>query len=447
MEVHISASLKMEKRLNVATSIGGCTLGVLSGETDAQFPYADENGTVIVATGDQIDAWKTRFNNARENSRNVEDENTTYHLNARFLSRKCWGTKTSYILDDDAHYRNPRSEWLHMDANVSPICEGGKIIEVVVENNGSNYYASQLHVEGSGTGVDAIPVFDEHGLNTSVIFDDPKLKNLELDQINRPKGAGQNFQERPWAWDETENRLYLLERPGNIDATFPNDPKVGYPERLTVVVRHSQDDGTLRSTTWNFGTPVLADYLGDRILSVEVTEPGFYSSTRDLSDVTIDFNGSVAIDQDFNGSGDFVAAEVSGLATSVLTRFVLDDNATFEDNSTGTKIERGLFDESPEAFFLDGRNLVNGRGNILQNFVYDTESESNFIRLNNVVSYDPDSKKSFIELYVDDRFPTQFYYGSSVIDGNNTQTVPALGNRILVSETCARWELGQLMSL
>ena len=404
------------------------------GETDAQFPYADENGTVIVATGDQIDAWKTRFNNARENSRNVEDENTTYHLNARFLSRKCWGTKTSYILDDDAHYRNPRSEWLHMDANVSAICEGGKIIEVVVENNGSNYYASQLYVEGSGTGVDAIPVFDEYGLNTSVIFDDPKLKNLELDQINRPKGAGQGFQERPWAWDETENRLYLLERPGNIDATFPNDPKVGYPERLTVVVRHSQDDGTLRSTTWNFGTPVLADYLGDRILSVEVTEPGFYSSTRDLSDVTIDFNGSVAIDQDFNGSGDFVAAEVSGLATSVLTRFVLDDNATFEDNSTGTKIERGLFDESPEAFFLDGRNLVNGRGNILQNFVYDTETRSNFIRLNDVVSYDADSKKSFIELYVDDRFPTQFYYGSSVIDGNNTQTVPALGNRILVSE-------------
>ena len=106
-----------------------------------------------------------------------------------------------------------------------------------------------------------------------------------------------------------------------------------------------------------------------------------------------------------------------------------------EDNSTGTSIERGLFDETPDAFFLDGRNLQNGRfSGILQTFDYDTESKSSFIRLNDVVSYNADSKKSFIELYVDDRFPTQFYYGTSVIDGNNTQTVPALGNRILVSE-------------
>ena len=98
---------------------------------------------------------------------------------------------------------------------------GGKIIEVVVESNGSNYYASQLHVEGSGTGVDAIPVFDEHGLNTSVIFDDPKLKNLELDKIGRPAGAGQGFQERPWTWDETANLKYVKTRPGVLTAVFP----------------------------------------------------------------------------------------------------------------------------------------------------------------------------------------------------------------------------------
>ena len=191
-----------------------------------------------------------------------------------------------------------------------------------------------------------------------------------------------------------------------------------------MIVRHSQDDGTLRSTTWNFGAPVLADYLGDRILSVEVTDPGFYSSDRNaslFSDVTIDFNGSVAIDQDFNGSGDFVAAELTGFTANVLSRFVLDDNATFEDNSTGTSIERGLFDETPDAFFLDGRNLRNGRSSgFLQTFDYDEETKSSFIRLNDVVSYNADSKKSFIELYVDDRFPTQFYYGTSIIDLNAT---------------------------
>ena len=63
------------------------------GETDTQFPYQDENGTIVLATGDQVEAWKKRFNALKENSLNKEDENTTYHLNARFLSRKCWAQK------------------------------------------------------------------------------------------------------------------------------------------------------------------------------------------------------------------------------------------------------------------------------------------------------------------------------------------------------------------
>ena len=83
----------------------------------------------------------------------------------------------------------------YMDASLSVISKNGQIIEIVVEGNGSNYYASQIYVEGSGTEVVAFPVFDEYGLNTSVIFDDLKLKNLEQDKIPRPSGAGQGFQE------------------------------------------------------------------------------------------------------------------------------------------------------------------------------------------------------------------------------------------------------------
>ena len=112
----------------------------------------------------------------------------------------------------------------------------------------------------------------------------------------------------------------------------------------------------------------------------------------------------MALDQDFNGTSDFIAAVVTGLSTSRMTRLVLDDNASYEDNSSGTVIERGLFDERPSAQFLDGRNLSN-----LTNFGYDFETPSDYIRLNNVVDYDPDPKKSFIELYIDDRFPAQLY--------------------------------------
>ncbi|MEK9773869.1 MAG: hypothetical protein VW576_09930, partial [Opitutae bacterium] len=350
---------------------------------------------------------------------------TETHLDVGFLVRKCWGTKSSYILHDDAIYRNPRSDWIHMDANLSVICKNGRIIEIVVEDNGSNYYASQIYVEGSGSGVDAFPVFDEYGLNTSVILDDPKLKNLEIDQINRPKGAGQGFQERPWTWDQTNDALY------------------GYPERLQVIARHPEEDGTIQGD-WNFGTPILEDHLGDRILSVEVIEPGLYSSGRstpELSDITIEFNSSLTIDNDFNGSADFVEAKVKGFSTSVLSKFVLGDTATYDDNSTGTVIERGLFDERPDAIFLDGRNLFL---NSILDFGYEEENKSTYIRLNDVVDYDADSKKSYIELYIDDRFPTQLFYGNGVTRPQS-QVVPKLGNRILVSEPvpASSWALDE----
>ena len=394
------------------------------GETDAQFPYQDENGTLITPTGDQITGWRIRHDASHKDCSLTENP---AHLDTLFLARKCWGTKVSYQLHDNAYYRNPYSDWLPMDANLSVICENGKILEIVVEDNGSNYYASQIYVEGSGTGVDAFPVFDEYGLNTSVILDDPKLKNLELDKIYRPKGAGQGFQERSWAWDETGNSLFTVTRDGDPE-TFPNDPLSGDPqERVRVVVRHSEDTPNLNSI-WHLGTPILADHQGDRIFSVEVTEPGLYSATRDLSGVSIEFNGSVALDQDFNGTSDFIAAVVTGLSTSRMTRLVLDDNASYEDNSSGTVIERGLFDERPSAQFLDGRNLSN-----LTNFGYDFETPSDYIRLNNVVDYDPDPKKSFIELYIDDRFPAQLFYGNGVTT-TTSQTVPAFGNRILISD-------------
>ena len=271
--------------------------------------------------------------------------------------------------------------------------------------------------------MDAFPVFDEYGLNTSVIFDDPNLKNLELDQIERPKGAGQGFQERPWAWDEKVNSLYVSGRPGNVDGTFPNDPSVGYPERIKAIVRHSQDGGdNVKKHMWELGAPKVADYQGDRILSVEVIDPGLYASDRNDSGVFIEFNESVVQDHDSNGTPDFMAAQVTGLHTSALTKFILDDDAVYEDSN----ITRGLFDECPHAYFLDGRNL-----NRIVQFDYEEEEKFDGIRLNNVVRYDTDPKKSFIELYIDDRFPGQIYYGNGI---NSTGTHPALGNRILISE-------------
>ena len=90
---------------------------------------------------------------------------------------------------------NPsREDWLGMDANLSVIAKAGEFGKFKWTTTVQNYYASTLYVEGSGSGVEAIFVFDEYGLNTEIIFDDPKLKNLEFDHILCPKG-GQAFGE------------------------------------------------------------------------------------------------------------------------------------------------------------------------------------------------------------------------------------------------------------
>ena len=400
------------------------------GETDELFKYEDENGTLIIPTADQVTDWQKRHNDLREHLHCTENET---HLNASFLVRKCWGTKFNYILYNDAYYRNPREDWLGMDANLSVIAKAGKIREIQVDDNGSNYYASTLYVEGSGSGVEAIFVFDEYGLNTEIIFDDPKLKNLEFDHIPRPKGAGQGFQERPWSWDETPN--LALGPTGAINAAYTNIPSSLYPETLSVSVDYS--DAT---HVWFPGRPVLADTLGDRVSSIEVTEHGLYNSSRDLSAVTIEFNNSVVQDIDGNGSIDFIEASALGFGASRLTNFVLDDNATYENNSSGSSMEYGLFDETPSIMFLDNRNFyvstgaMLGKTTALSNFGYEQETKSSYIRLNDVVDYEADSKKSFIDLYVDDLFPTQLFYGNGILEGNSSQVLPAMGNRILVSE-------------
>ena len=43
------------------------------------------------------------------------------------------------------------------------------------------YGSTQVAVSGSGGDVDVITAYDDEGVNTHVIFDDPSLKNLETD--------------------------------------------------------------------------------------------------------------------------------------------------------------------------------------------------------------------------------------------------------------------------
>ena len=178
------------------------------GETDG-LPFEDENGTRYIATGNEISAWQTRHGDCD----GPDEDGNFHHLSVNFAARKCWGTKMSYVLQDP-YYRidgDPalNQTWGPLDAKLSVVSEDGRILRIEVIKEGQDYFSSKLYVEGSGTGVDAIPVFNEYGVNTHVIFDDPRLTNDELDKLDYRSGAGQGFRERPWSWDNAAMILHL----------------------------------------------------------------------------------------------------------------------------------------------------------------------------------------------------------------------------------------------
>ena len=194
------------------------------GETDDEYPYQDENGTVLPTTGNLVEEWQARHENpeidfpiedpeintvmhrycvsaAALGAETAHDHNNSVHLNVGFLSRKCWGTKENYMLLNPQYRKKPEA-WAWLDANLSVEVHNGKIKKIVVDYPGDNYFAPSLVVEGSGSGVVGIPVYNDGGTMTDVLFDDPDLTNTHFDtHIVRPSGAGQGFRERPWSWD------------------------------------------------------------------------------------------------------------------------------------------------------------------------------------------------------------------------------------------------------
>ncbi len=458
------------------------------GETDEEFPYLDANGSLYLPTGKEIADWRLRHFPVAPampwEHWHCEKEGT--HHDVEFAARKCWGTKINFVLDENASvYRNPRPDFISLDleANLSVIAKEGRIMEVIVDHEGSNYLASEIHVVGTGTGVDAIPVFNQYGVNTRVIFDDPRLKNWELDKIDRPLGAGQGFRERPWAWEAKHKTDY-----------YPSAPPM---DAVQVFVQRSQVPGTedggwfagdstgyenwyfgdyYHGLAWNFGDPVLADSLGDRILDIEVNQSGLYGNLDSRLDynVTIDYNSTARItlsdgstidwepDFDGDGKGDFMPAEAFARSNLELTSFKFDGNATFQEEPSKEigPVDMGMFSEHPTVQILDGRNLGEwarsseaaltdeGRPITREDGPYsemvhpdwriDYEEENiskmDFIRLNGDVFYDPERDQSYIELYVDDRFPNSFYYGLGVAIDENATAFPKAGGKIIVSE-------------
>ena len=215
--------------------------------------------------------------------------------------------------------------------------------------------------------------------------------------------------------------------------------------------------GSEESYSWTFGDPILADAQGDRVVGIEILDPGIYASDLDedgnfdfiAPTVTIDFNQSCRIEDaagnkelvDFgqainlNGYPEFIPASITAHATYQMTRTLLNHSGIFIDDEPGGSAERGLFLETPIAEFFDGRN-TNGGNKIVPFVDYVDEDVSEYIRLNGKVDYDPEEERSYIELFIDDRFPDQFYYGLDAVSGDNSRVLPPLVLRFVLPRAC-----------
>ena len=372
------------------------------GEIDEGFPITAVNSIT------SINSWNGRHSNLCKGG----DYNATTHLVAGFKSRSCSGTKVNFVLINDV-YRTPYESWMGFDANLSVLVNNGKIREILVKNNGSMYASSAVYISGSGGEVDAVPIFNDAGLNTQVIFDDPKLKNLEFELIQNPLGAGHGFQERPWSWDWKNDDLEG--EPIKVYA-----PTFGAREKIF----STSVPSSIVAPEVAFGLPSLFDNLGDRVLEVEVREFGIFESSRNITLVAVDFNGTHRPDVDKNGSADFIEAKVLAHSTNRLTKFFFDHNGTYLDNKgTPTLLDdryRSLFTEQPVVNIIDDLGNVN----VLAN------NPSSFVRMNGLVDYDSISELGYIDLYIDDRFPNNFFYGFA----QDTNSAPAMGGEIIVAE-------------
>jgi hypothetical protein len=354
------------------------------GETDSTFPADQET------TSEAVTAWQNRH----ENCGTAGGYPCPDHFGVTFKSRVCSGTKANYVLINDP-YRVPYENWEPWNANLVALSEGGKIKEIVVLDGGNMYGHTQIAVSGSGGGVDVITAYDDEGVNTHVIFDDPVLKNFQTDYISRPLGAGQGFMERPWAWD------------GSYEPTY------GYQEIATTVSEGSDEFGNAF-----FGAPVINDNLGDRIVDVRIHDVGNFDSTSLSIDVL--FNGSYRPDLNGDGNPDFVEAKLSATTTQRMVSFTLDQNATFNESGglAGARW-RSLYVEEPNVnLLLNGTNLS-------------AETPNSSVRLNGIVDFDAIEEHGYFDLYVDDRLPETFYYGfaGDLLSGN-----PSMGAKITVTE-------------
>ena len=387
------------------------------GEVDAGFPVG---GTMDAAA---VEAWQERHttqplnyicdsggvnvNLLHGDVNNLDYSSDTHtHYSVGFKSRVCGGTKVNFILLNDP-YRHPYEDWEVWDANLTVITQQGKIKEVLVDYGGEMYINEELAVVGSGSGVDAIPVIRDDGLNSMIILDDPDLSNLELTPIQNPRGGGMGFIERPWTWDSSFAPTFGPREQAFVAIGAVDDEVMGLDFEGTDL------------PSWSLGGLQMENLsFGDQIRGINVRDNGLFNDNRVAGNVTIDYNGSA--------SRLFQQGIAAYGLTFSLTNFALDQNATYRDenpqNDDTAWRWRSLYQEQPVLNIIDfNGSAINVMG----------EDSSDFIRANGSGNFLFSEEGRYFDLYVDENIPTNFFYGF----GRGPAHLPAMGGSVTVVDS------------
>ncbi len=301
------------------------------------------------------------------------------------------------------NYRDEIDGWIPFNARCSAIFSNGQIVEIIVDNPGSGYASPEIVVAGTGSGVEAIPVFGDTGKIVRIVYDDPALKNEELSPVSSPSGAGQGFSERPWALDEVV--------------------------RVTVVDEYSYSQANhfheaafpLKTADLFIGLPATRDSAGDQVSEFTIHDHGI-GYGADAPSIRIDFNSSHA--------KSFRDACATAFLTRGLSEMVLEGNGTYEDSNGKW---RSVFEEIPVVEIH--------RANLEEEDAYKLTS----VGRNGDIDYDPLAHRRFIDVVVDDAFPSYSSYSLSDWDreglGGEIHTLdsaPSLDWRVVT-----KWEPGK----
>ena len=217
-------------------------------------------------------------------------------------------------------------------------------------------------------------MFCDEGHLIHTFFDDPRIRNLEYDNFDRPLGAGQGFVERPW----TKDQEYKT-------------PVYGPAELVSFNIFENSIFGPLLVDIPYNVFP--RDSWGDRVVDIEVLEPGIFP---------LGTQATVQMDFDFNTTRfpDAVPATAIASMTTRLTRLQLDHNGTntwssvrFNDG-VARDVSRSTFLAEPEVTIFN--ETFSAAGVRTQHSFFENENLLSSIRLNGLVEYDPELDRSYV---------------------------------------------------